>query len=70
MSDSLATPWTVATGLLCPLGFPGKNTEEGSHSLLQGIFMTQGWNLGSIFCSGRWILYHQATWESSDRESM
>ena len=29
------TPWTVA-GLLCPWGFPGKNTGVGFHFLLQG----------------------------------
>ena len=28
----------------------------GSHSLLQEIFPTQGWNLGLLHC--RWILYH------------
>ena len=28
----------------------------GSHSLLQGIFLTQGWNPGLLHC--RWILYH------------
>jgi len=28
--------------LLCPWDFPGKNTGVGSHSLLQGIFPTQG----------------------------
>ena len=28
----------------------------GSHSLLQGIFPTQGWNPGLLHC--RWILYH------------
>ena len=27
----------------------------GSHSLLQGIFLTQGWNPGLLHC--RWILY-------------
>ena len=31
--------------LLCPWDFPGKNTGVGCHSLLQGIFPTQGWNL-------------------------
>ena len=29
--------------LLCPWNSPGKNTGVGSHSLLQGIFPTQGW---------------------------
>ena len=34
---------------------PGKNTGVGSHSLLQGIFQTQGSNLGLLHC--RKILY-------------
>ena len=34
---------------------PGKNTGVGSHSLLQGIFTTQGLNLGLLHC--RQILY-------------
>ena len=29
---------------LCPWNSPDKNTGAGSHSLLQGIFPTQGWN--------------------------
>ena len=33
-----------------------KNTGVGSHSLLQGIFLTQGLNLGLLHC--RQILYH------------
>ena len=32
------TRWTVATRLLCPWNFSGKNTGVGSCSLLQGIF--------------------------------
>ena len=35
---------------------PGKNTEVGCHALLQGIFPTQGLNLGLPHFS--WILYH------------
>ena len=31
--------------LLCPQNSPGKNTGVCSHSLLQGIFQTQGSNL-------------------------
>ena len=34
---------------------PGQNTGVGSHSILQGIFPTQGLNLGLLHC--RWILY-------------
>ena len=35
---------------------PGKNTGVGSLALLQGIFPTQGLNLGLPYC--RWIFYH------------
>ena len=35
MSDSLRPPWIVWNS-------PGQNTGVGSHSLLQGIFPTQG----------------------------
>ena len=40
--------------LLC-LYSPGKNTGMSHHSLLQGIFPTQGSNPGLPHC--RWILY-------------
>ena len=42
--------------LLWPWNSPGKNNGVGSHSLLQGIFLTQGSNLGLLHC--RQILYH------------
>ena len=35
---------------------PGKNTGVGCHALLQGIFPTQGLNIGLLHW--RWILYH------------
>ena len=35
---------------------PGKNTGMDCHSLLQGIFPTQGLNPGLLHC--RWNLYH------------
>ena len=41
-----ATPWTVAYQGLLSMGFPGKSTGVGCHCLLQGIFPTQGLNLG------------------------
>jgi len=44
------------TRLLCPWDSPGKNTGVGCHSLLQGIFLTQGSNPGLQHC--RRILYH------------
>ena len=36
--------------LLCPWNSPGKNTGAGCHFLLQGIFPTQGSNLGLLHC--------------------
>ena len=41
--------------LLCPWDSPGKSTGAGCHSLLQGIFLTQGSNLGHLHC--RWTLH-------------
>ena len=40
----------------------GKNTGLGSHSLLHGIFVTQGLNPGLLHC--RWILYYLSHRES------
>ena len=50
------------TRLLCPWDFSGKNTGMGSHSLLQGIFLTQGLNIRLLHC--RWILHPWATREA------
>ena len=44
MSDSFATPWTVACQTPLSVGFPRQNTAVGCHFLLQGIFFTQGSN--------------------------
>ena len=49
------TPWTVACQAPLSMGFPGKNTGVGCQFLLQGIFLTQGSNLGLLHC--RQILY-------------
>ena len=38
-----STPWT-SPRLLCPWDSPGKNTGVGCHTLIQGIFLTQGGN--------------------------
>ena len=43
-------PWTVAPRLLCPWDSLGKNTGVGCHFLLQGIFLTQGWNPCPLHC--------------------
>ena len=45
VSDSVQPHGLQPTSLLCPWNSPGKNTGVGSHSLLQGIFLTQGLNL-------------------------
>ena len=51
MADSLRPH-----GLYSPWSSPGQNTGVGSHSLLQGIFPTQGSNPGLPHCR-QWILY-------------
>ena len=51
LSDSL---WRH--GLYNPWNSPGQHTGAGSHSLLQGIFPTQGLNPSLLLC--RQILYH------------
>ena len=43
---------------------PGKNTRVGCHAFLQGIFPTQGSNLGLPHC--RWILYYLSQQGSPD----
>ena len=41
--------------MVCPWKSPGKNPGVGCHFLVQGIFLTQGSNLGLLHC--RQILY-------------
>ena len=53
----LGTPWTEAHQAPLSMGFPRQ--EYWSHFLLQGIFPSQGLNLGILHC--RQILYHCAT---------
>ena len=54
--DSLRSHGLYPARLLCPWDSPGKNTGVGCHSLLQGIFPTQGFNPGLLHCKE--ILYH------------
>ena len=49
-----ATLWSPSS-LFCPWDSPGKNTGVSCHSLLQGLFLTQGSNPGLLH--GRRILY-------------
>ena len=54
----LVAQWcpTLCDPMVCPWNSPGKNTGVGCHSLLQGIFATQGLNPGLLHCGQ--ILYH------------
>ena len=51
---------------LYPWDSPGKNTGVGGHCLLQGIFVSQGFNLGLLHC--RQILY-RLSHQGSPREA-
>ena len=53
---TLAIQWTLARQAPLSMESPGKNTGEGSHSLLQGIFPTQVSSL--VLPHYRQILYH------------
>ena len=50
VSDSLRRHGLQPTRLLRPWNSPGKSTGVGCHFLLQGIFLTQGSNLGLLHC--------------------
>ena len=54
-SHSVVSDSLQPHGLYSPWNSPGQNTGVGSHSLLQGIFPTQGSNPGLPYC--RQILY-------------
>ena len=53
--NSLRPHRLQTTRLLCPWGYPGKNTRKSCHFLLQGVFTTQGLNLHLLL--GKWILH-------------
>ena len=56
MSNSLWPHGRQLARFLCPWHFPGKNTGVCCHFLLQGIFPTQGLNLGLLHC---WQILYQ-----------
>ena len=62
LSDSYRLHGLQPTRLLRPWDFPGKNTGVGCQFPLQGILLSQGWNLCLLI--GRQILYHWATREA------
>ena len=50
VSDSLWPYRLWPARFFCPWNSPSRNTEVGSHSLLPGIFPTQGSNPGLLHC--------------------
>ena len=60
---TLCDPMDCSLPVLCPWDFPGNSPGVDCHFLLQGIFPTQGSNLGLPHC--RQTLYHlshQGSW--------
>ena len=51
LSDSLRPHELQPTRLLWPWDSPGNSTGVGCHSFLQGVFPTQGLNLGFLHYS-------------------
>ena len=64
---SLPPHWLSPTRFLCSWGCPGKNIGVCCHALLQGIFPTQGSNLGVRQC--RQILHRLSHQGSSIKDS-
>ena len=60
--DSLQPHGLQPSWLLCPWDFPGKDTGVGCHFLLQGIFPTQGLNLGLLHC---WQILYWLSYKGS-----
>ena len=59
------TLWTTDPRVLCPWNSPGKNTGEGSHSLLQGNLPHPGTEpISWVSCMAGKFLTHWASWEA------
>ena len=58
MSDSVRPHALQPARLPCPWDSPGESTGVVCHALLQGLFLTQGLNLGVLHC--RQILSHRS----------
>ena len=65
LEKEMAIHSSTIARLLCPWDFPGKNIGVDCHSLLQGIFPTQGSNLGLL--PWGWILYCLSHVESPNK---
>ena len=66
VSNSLQPHGLQPTKLICLWNSPSKNTGVGRHSLLQGIFPTQGSNPGLLHC-GQILFTERHGWS---REAM
>ena len=66
VSSSLQPHGLKPNRLLCPWNFPGQNTVEGCHFLLQGIFPTQGSNPGFPH---RWQTLYHLSYQGSQSHS-
>ena len=58
VSESLRPHGLQPARLLCPWDFPGKNTGMGCHTLLQGIFPTEGLNLRLLHWQADFLRLH------------
>ena len=71
MSDSLQPHGLKPARLLCPWNSPGKDTAVSCHSILQGIFLTQGSELGSpalqADSSPAWNILGKINWWSENQ---
>ena len=67
MPDSLRPHGLQPAELPCPWDSPGKNTGVGCHFLLQGIFPTQGSNVGLPHCGQ---ILHHLSHQGSPRKSL
>ena len=61
MSDSFVTPWIIAPKGPLFMGFPRQEYRSRLHFLLQGIFLTQGWNL-CLLHSAFFVVQLSPTW--------
>ena len=55
-----AIPWTLVCQVPLSMGFSRQEYESGCHFLLQEISWPR--DQTHVSCTGRWILYHCATW--------
>jgi len=55
VSNSFATPWTVAPQAPLSMEFPRQDTGVGCHFLLQGIFLIQGSDPASPALAGEFF---------------